>query len=168
MTADGFFRSGDIGVVDDRGYFKVVDRKKDMILVSGFNVYPNEVEDIVSGMPGVLECAVIGVADEKSGEAVKLVVVRSNPALSEADVRAFCESNLTATSGPRSSSSAASCRRPMSARSFAGSFAPPDPARREQGHSERARRRRFMAPRPEGMRAGPLLHWRSTHSSVQR
>ena len=73
MTADGFFRTGDIGVVDERGYFKIVDRKKDMILVSGFNVYPNEVEDVVTQMPGVLECAAVGIADAKAGEAVKLV-----------------------------------------------------------------------------------------------
>ncbi len=79
MTADGFFRSGDIGIVDERGYFKIVDRKKDMILVSGFNVYPNEVEDVVTQMPGILECAAIGVPDEKSGEAVKLVIVRKDP-----------------------------------------------------------------------------------------
>ena len=77
MTADGFFRSGDIGVVDERGYFKIVDRKKDMILVSGFNVYPNEVEDVVTQMPGILECAAVGIADAKAGEAVKLVIVQA-------------------------------------------------------------------------------------------
>jgi hypothetical protein len=76
MTADGFFRTGDIGTVDARGYFRIVDRKKDMILVSGFNVYPNEVEEVVGQMPGVLECAAVGVPDERTGEAVKLVVVR--------------------------------------------------------------------------------------------
>jgi long-chain acyl-CoA synthetase len=101
MTADGFFRSGDIGVVDERGYFRIVDRKKDMILVSGFNVYPNEVEDIVTQMPGVLECAAIGVPDAKAGEAVKLVIVRSNPAVTEADVRAYCEANLTGYKRPK-------------------------------------------------------------------
>jgi len=95
MTADGFFRTGDIGTVDERGFFKIVDRKKDMILVSGFNVYPNEVEDVVAQMDGVLEVAAVGVPDEKSGEAVKLVIVKKNPALSEADVRAYCEQNLT-------------------------------------------------------------------------
>ena len=79
MTADGFFRTGDIGVVDERGYFKIVDRKKDMILVSGFNVYPNEVEDVVTQMPGVLECAAVGVPDAKAGEAVKLVIVQEGP-----------------------------------------------------------------------------------------
>ena len=79
MTADGFFRSGDIGVVDERGYFKIVDRKKDMILVSGFNVYPNEVEDVVTQMPGILECAAVGIADAKAGEAVKLVIVQEGP-----------------------------------------------------------------------------------------
>ena len=101
MTADGFFRSGDIGVVDERGYFKIIDRKKDMILVSGFNVYPNEVEDVVTQMPGVLECAAVGMADAKSGEAVKLVVVRSNPAVTEAQVRAYCEANLTGYKRPK-------------------------------------------------------------------
>ena len=101
MTADGFFRSGDIGVVDERGYFRIVDRKKDMILVSGFNVYPNEVEDVVTQMPGVLECAAVGIKDAKAGEAVKLVIVRSNPAVTEADVRAYCEANLTGYKRPK-------------------------------------------------------------------
>ena len=101
MTPDGFFRTGDIGTVDERGYFKIVDRKKDMILVSGFNVYPNEVEDVVSQLPGVLECAAIGVPDAKAGEAVKLVIVRSNPALTEAEVRAYCETNLTGYKRPK-------------------------------------------------------------------
>jgi long-chain acyl-CoA synthetase len=101
MTADGFFRSGDIGTVDERGYFRIVDRKKDMILVSGFNVYPNEVEDVVAQMPGVLECAAIGVPDAKSGEAVKLVIVKSDPALTEADVRAYCEAHLTGYKRPK-------------------------------------------------------------------
>jgi long-chain acyl-CoA synthetase len=101
MTADGFFRTGDIGEVDERGYFKVVDRKKDMILVSGFKVYPNEVEDVVALLPGVLECAAVGMADERTGEAVKLVIVRKDPALSEADVKAWCETNLTGYKRPR-------------------------------------------------------------------
>ena len=101
MTADGFFRSGDIGTVDERGYFKIVDRKKDMILVSGFNVYPNEVEDVVTQMPGILECAAIGVPDEKAGEAVKLVVVRKDPTVTEQQVRAYCEANLTGYKRPR-------------------------------------------------------------------
>jgi long-chain acyl-CoA synthetase len=101
MTADGFFRTGDIGTMDERGYFKIVDRKKDMILVSGFNVYPNEVEDVVTQMDGVLECAAVGVPDEKSGEAVKLVIVRQNPAMTEAEVRAYCEQNLTGYKRPR-------------------------------------------------------------------
>jgi long-chain acyl-CoA synthetase len=101
MTADGFFRSGDIGVVDERGYFRIVDRKKDMILVSGFNVYPNEVEDVVTQMPGVLECAAVGVADAKAGEAVKLVIVRSDSSVTEAQVRAYCEANLTGYKRPK-------------------------------------------------------------------
>jgi long-chain acyl-CoA synthetase len=101
MTADGYFRTGDIGVVDERGYFRIVDRKKDMILVSGFNVYPNEVEDIVSQMPGILECAAVGIPDAKAGEAVKLVIVRSDPAVTEANVRAYCEANLTGYKRPK-------------------------------------------------------------------
>jgi len=101
MTADGYFRSGDIGVVDARGYFKIVDRKKDMILVSGFNVYPNEIEDVLSQHPGVLEAAAIGVADEHSGEAVKVVVVKRDPALTEDGVRQWCETNLTGYKRPK-------------------------------------------------------------------
>lgn len=101
MTADGYFKSGDIGVMDERGYFRIVDRKKDMVLVSGFNVYPNEVEDVVAQMPGVMECAVVGVPDAKSGEAVKLVIVRKDPALSEVQVRDFCKGKLTGYKQPK-------------------------------------------------------------------
>jgi long-chain acyl-CoA synthetase len=101
MTADGYFKTGDIGVVDGRGFFKIVDRKKDMILVSGFNVYPNELEDLVGQMPGVMECACVGITDAKTGEAVKLVVVRKDSALTEADVRAYCKENLTGYKQPR-------------------------------------------------------------------
>ena len=101
MTADGYFKSGDIGTMDARGYFKIVDRKKDMVLVSGFNVYPNEVEDVVAQMPGVLECAVVGVPDERTGEAVKLVIVRKDPHLSEADVKEYCRANLTGYKQPK-------------------------------------------------------------------
>ena len=101
MTADGFFRTGDIGTVDERGYFRIVDRKKDLILVSGFNVYPNEVEDVLSQLAGVLECAAVGIPDEKAGEAVKVVIVKKNPALTEADVRAWCEANLTGYKRPK-------------------------------------------------------------------
>jgi len=101
MTVDGFFKSGDIGIMDERGFFRIVDRKKDMILVSGFNVYPNEVEDVVASLPGVLECAVIGIPDERSGEAVKLVVVKKDLALTEAEVREHCKHNLTGYKLPR-------------------------------------------------------------------
>ncbi|MEO6409434.1 MAG: long-chain-fatty-acid--CoA ligase [Burkholderiaceae bacterium] len=101
MTADGFFRSGDIGVVDERGYFKIVDRKKDMILVSGFNVYPNEIEDVLTQMEGVLECAAVGIADAKAGEAVKIVIVRRDPAVTEAQVRSYCEAHLTGYKRPK-------------------------------------------------------------------
>jgi long-chain acyl-CoA synthetase len=102
MTADGFFRTGDIGVVDERGYFRIVDRKKDMILVSGFNVYPNEVEEVITQMPGVLECAAVGVPDDKAGEAVKVVIVKKDDKLTAADVKAYCEANLTGYKRPRS------------------------------------------------------------------
>ena len=101
MTRDGFFRTGDIGRVDERGAFSIVDRKKDMILVSGFNVYPNEIEDLISTLPGVLECAAYGVPDAKAGEAVKLVVVKKDPRLSEADIRRFCEAHLTGYKRPK-------------------------------------------------------------------
>ena len=101
MTTDGYFKSGDIGVMDANGYFKIVDRKKDMILVSGFNVYPNEIEDVVSGLEGVMECAAVGVVDDKSGEAVKLVIVKKNESLTEADVRAYCKTNLTGYKQPK-------------------------------------------------------------------
>ena len=101
MTPDGYFKSGDIGIMDPRGYFKIVDRKKDMVLVSGFNVYPNEVEDVVAQLAGVLECAVVGVPDEKTGEAVKLVIVKKDPSLTEEQVREFCRANLTGYKQPR-------------------------------------------------------------------
>jgi long-chain acyl-CoA synthetase len=101
MTADGYFKSGDIGTMDARGYFKIVDRKKDMVLVSGFNVYPNEVEDVVALLDGVLECAVVGIPDEKTGEAVKLVIVRKDDALTQEKVREYCRANLTGYKQPR-------------------------------------------------------------------
>ena len=101
MTPDGYFKSGDIGVQDENGFFKIVDRKKDMILVSGFNVYPNEVEEVVAQLDGVMECACVGVLDDKSGEAVKLVIVRKNPDLTEAMVRAYCKANLTGYKQPK-------------------------------------------------------------------
>ncbi|HEY5581253.1 MAG TPA: long-chain-fatty-acid--CoA ligase [Rhodoferax sp.] len=101
MTADGYFRSGDIGVMDERGFFRIVDRKKDMILVSGFNVYPTELEDLVSQLKGVLECACVGVPDAKTGEAVKLVIVKKDPGLTEEQVRAYCKENLTGYKRPK-------------------------------------------------------------------
>jgi len=101
MTADGYFRTGDIGVMAPDGYIKIVDRKKDMILVSGFNVYPNEIEEVIAGHPGVMECAVIGVADEKSGEAVKAFVVRKDPNLTAEDIIRFCREQLTAYKVPK-------------------------------------------------------------------
>ncbi len=101
MTADGFLRTGDIARVDERGYVYIVDRKKDMINVSGFNVYPNEIEDVAMGHPGVLEAGVVGVPDAKTGEAVKLVVVRKDPKLTEADLVAYCRQYLTGYKTPR-------------------------------------------------------------------
>jgi long-chain acyl-CoA synthetase len=101
MTPDGFFKSGDIGVMDERGYLTIVDRKKDMILVSGFNVYPNEVEEVVATHPGVLEVAAVGVPDEHSGEAVKIFVVRKDPGLSERDLLKFCAESLTGYKRPK-------------------------------------------------------------------
>ena len=101
MTADGYFKSGDIGVMDERGFFKIVDRKKDMVLVSGFNVYPTELEDVVTQLDGVMECACVGVPDAKTGEAVKLVIVKKNPSLTEAQVRAYCKENLTGYKQPK-------------------------------------------------------------------
>ncbi|WP_017777136.1 long-chain fatty acid--CoA ligase [Paraburkholderia kururiensis] len=101
MTSDGFFKSGDVGVMDARGFVKVVDRKKDMILVSGFNVYPNEIEDVVAKLPGVFEVAAVGVPDAHSGEAVKLVIVKKDPALTDTDVFAFCKTQLTGYKRPK-------------------------------------------------------------------
>ncbi|MFP6557853.1 long-chain fatty acid--CoA ligase [Paraburkholderia sp. B3] len=101
MTADGFFKSGDVGVMNTRGYVKLVDRKKDMILVSGFNVYPNEVEDVVAKLPGVFEVAAVGVPDPHSGEAVKLFIVKKDPALTDKDVFDYCKSQLTGYKRPK-------------------------------------------------------------------
>ncbi len=101
MTADGFFKTGDIGVMDAQGWFTIVDRKKEMVLVSGFKVFPSEVEEVVSQLEGVLECAVVSVPDEKSGEAVKLVVVRKDPSLTEEQIRKFCQENLTGYKRPK-------------------------------------------------------------------
>ncbi|HLG79499.1 MAG TPA: long-chain fatty acid--CoA ligase [Bradyrhizobium sp.] len=101
MTADGFFRTGDIGVMAPDGFIKIVDRKKDMILVSGFNVYPNEIEEVIASHPGVLECAVIGVPDEKSGEAVKAFIVKKDPNVTAEDIVKFCHTQLTNYKVPR-------------------------------------------------------------------
>lgn len=101
MTADGFFKTGDIAVLDEQGHFHIVDRKKDMILVSGFNVYPNEIEAEVAGMDGVMECACVGVPDEKTGEAVKLFVVKNDPSLTEHDIQNYCRSYLAAYKIPK-------------------------------------------------------------------
>jgi long-chain acyl-CoA synthetase len=101
MTADGFLKTGDIGIMDERGYTRIVDRKKDMILVSGFNVYPNEVEGVVAAHPGVLEVACVGVPDEHSGEAVKLYVVKKDASLTERELMEYCKENLTGYKRPK-------------------------------------------------------------------
>ena len=94
-------RTGDIGVMDERGYTRIVDRKKDMILVSGFNVFPNELENVISLCPGVVECAAVGITDEKQGEAIKVFVVKNDPTLTEDDVARYCRQNLTGYKVPK-------------------------------------------------------------------
>lgn len=101
FTPDGFMRTGDVGVMDDKGFTKIVDRKKDMILVSGFNVFPSELENVISMCDGIVECAVIGVPDEKQGEAIKVFAVRSDPLLTEEDVGKYCQTNLTGYKRPK-------------------------------------------------------------------
>lgn len=101
FTADGFMRTGDIGIMDAQGYTRIIDRKKDMILVSGFNVFPNELEQVISLCPGVVECAAIGIPDEKQGEAIKVFIIKSDPALTEDDVANYCHQNLTGYKRPK-------------------------------------------------------------------
>ena len=101
MTSDGFFKTGDIGFMDQGGYVKIIDRKKDMIVVSGFKVFPTELEEVIAQLPGVLECAVIGVPDEQTGEAVKLFVVKKDPALTEQQIQAYCKELLTNYKRPK-------------------------------------------------------------------
>ena len=101
ICAEGFLRTGDIATMDPDGYFRIIDRKKDMILVSGFNVYPNEVEDVLAAHPGIAESAVIGVPDGAAGEAVRAYIVRRDPELTEADIRAHCKERLTGYKVPR-------------------------------------------------------------------
>ena len=101
FTADGFMRTGDIGIMDENGYTKIVDRKKDMIIVSGFNVFPNELENVISLCPGVVECAAIGIPDAKTGEAIKVFVVRDDPTLTEDQVSTYCHDNLTGYKRPK-------------------------------------------------------------------
>ncbi|MBA2403292.1 MAG: long-chain-fatty-acid--CoA ligase [Bdellovibrionales bacterium] len=101
MTHDGFFKTGDLGFMDEQGYSKIVDRKKDMILVSGFNVYPNELEDVISQHPKVLECAAIGIPDDKSGEAIKVFIVKKDDTLTKDDLIKFCREQLTSYKVPK-------------------------------------------------------------------
>ena len=102
MTADGYFKSGDIGTMDDNGFVKIIDRKKDLIIVSGFNVYPNELEDVIATHPDVLECAAIGIPDEHSGEAVKIFIVKRHATLTENEMMRFCKENFTNYKRPQS------------------------------------------------------------------
>ncbi len=101
FTADGFMRTGDIGIMDEQGFTRIVDRKKDMIIVSGFNVFPNELENVISTCPGVVECAAVGVTDSMQGEAIKVFVVRNDPLLTEEAVARFCQDNLTGYKRPK-------------------------------------------------------------------
>jgi long-chain acyl-CoA synthetase len=101
IDGDGWLHTGEMARMDEKGFFYIVDRKKDMILVSGFNVYPNEVEDVIALMPGVLEVAAVGVPDEKSGEAVKVVIVRKDPSLTAEQVKAHARENLTGYKHPK-------------------------------------------------------------------
>ena len=134
FTADGFMRTGDIGIMDERGYTKIVDRKKDMILVSGFNVFPNELENVISLCPGVVECAAIGVPDEKQGEAIKVFVVKNDPTLSRRGRRASTAGRTSpATRCPSTSSSGTTCPRPTSARSCGASCGRPNSERTRFG-----------------------------------
>ena len=100
FTIDGFMRIGDIGLMDERGYTRIIDRKKDIIIVSGFNVVPNELENVISLGPGVVECAAIGISDDKQGEAINVFVVRNNPAVTEDGVKAYCKQHLTGYKRP--------------------------------------------------------------------
>lgn len=101
FTSDGFMRTGDIGIMDESGYIRIIDRKKDMIIVSGFNVFPNELENVISLCPGVVECAAVGVADSMQGEAIKVFVVKDSPSLTEEDLAAYCKQNLTGYKRPK-------------------------------------------------------------------
>jgi acyl-CoA synthetase (AMP-forming)/AMP-acid ligase II len=120
---DGWLKTGDIAQMDAEGYFTIVDRKKDMILVSGFNVYPNEVEEQIAAVPGVLEVGVIGVPDDKSGEQVRAYVVATHPAPSQEQIIAHCKQHMAAYKAPRVSFSLMSCRRALSGKFSAESFA---------------------------------------------
>jgi len=101
IDSEGWLHTGDMAKMDEGGFFTIVDRKKDMILVSGFNVYPNEIEDVIAAMPEVLEVAAVGVPDEKSGEAVKAVIVKKDPSLTAEKVKAYCRDNLTGYKLPK-------------------------------------------------------------------
>jgi acyl-CoA synthetase (AMP-forming)/AMP-acid ligase II len=101
FTPDGYMRTGDIGIMDERGYTKIIDRKKDMIIVSGFNVFPNELENVISLCPGVVECAAVGVPDAMQGESIKVFIVKNDPLLTEDDVARYCRENFTGYKVPK-------------------------------------------------------------------
>ena len=101
FTSDGFMRTGDVGIMDHKGYVKIIDRKKDMIIVSGFNVFPNELENVISLCPGVVECAAVGIADASQGEAIKVFVVKNDPTMTEEDIAAYCKQHLTGYKRPK-------------------------------------------------------------------
>ena len=101
MTKDGFFKTGDIAFMDEKGFFKIIDRKKDMILVSGFNVYPNEVEDVLLEHPKVLDVAAIGIDDERSGQIVKVFIVKKDKSLDEFEIKAYAKANLAGYKVPK-------------------------------------------------------------------
>ena len=101
FTSDGFMRTGDVAIMQPDGYCRIVDRKKDMIIVSGFNVFPNELENVISLCPGVVECAAVGVPDEKQGEAIKVYVVRRDSSLTEEEVHRYCHDRLTGYKRPK-------------------------------------------------------------------
>ena len=169
MTADGFLRTGDIVRVDERGYVFVVDRKKDMIIVSGFNVYPNEIEDVVMSHPGVLEVGAVGVPDAKTGEAVKIVVVRKDEALTEADLIAHCRQNLTGYKTPRHvefrSAAAHHCRENPAPRTASASNEPAKDEAALRFRRSRALRACFTARSP---RSAPPCRLADSVSSVAR
>ena len=163
IDGEGWLRTGDVAQMDARGFYRIVDRKKDMILVSGFNVYPNEIEEVLSQHPEVLEVGAIGVPDELSGEAVKIVVVKRSPGLTEESLQAYCKEHLTGYKRPGTSNSPRSSRRPTWGKSCAvrcatGSLQPAPPRGSRCGRAGRAGTVRLIRPfaRPRAPRRPDL------------